>query len=404
MLSNSTKQLRAERYRLITNAQLLTDTESPTGAEQFDKMLARADALSEKIRAAEAADAAAEREFENLRRRALGLGISENELAARDDKEDRAFEAWARGGETALSDEQRSIFAKSFRAAQSVGTDTEGGYTVPEGFYQRLIEAQKSFGGMLNAGLVFDTATGNDLPVPTDNDAENKGAILGENAQAAQQDVTFGSVTLGAYTYTSKIILVSNQLLQDAAFDLNAFLASILGTRIARAINTDFTTGDGTGKPQGVIAAATLGITAASATALAYDDMIDMEHSVDPLYRRKATWMLSDSGLREIAKIKDSNGRPLWLPGLDEGEPDTICGYPYIVNQDMDDAQASSKPIAFGDFSNYFIRRVAGARVLRLTERYADFNQVGFVAFQRWDGDLIDAGTHPVKYLEMAAS
>jgi HK97 family phage major capsid protein len=114
--------------------------------------------------------------------------------------------------------------------------------------------------------------------------------------------------------------------------------------------------------------------------------------------------MMSDTALKLVKKLKDGIGRPLWMPGLAVKEPDTINSYPYVINQDMATPAASAKPVVFGDFTNYFMRRVAGVQVLRLTERFADSNQVAFLAFQRWDGQLIDAGTHPVKYLQNSAS
>lgn len=306
-----------------------------------------------------------------------------------------------------LSAEERELALPRFQNAQSTGSNTGGGYTVPTGFYDELMDAEKAYGGMLETAFVFDTSTGNSLPIPTDNDTSNSGAILSENTQVGNQDVTFGAVTLNAYTYTSKLVLVSNQLLQDSAFNLDGFLSNKLGTRIARAINTHFTTGDGSSKPTGAVTAATLGATGANGetASVIFDDLIELEHSVDPAYRKGARYMMSDSSLKIIKKLKDSQGRYLWMPGMPIAkEPDTINGYQYTVNQDMPAMATSAKSVLFGDFSKYFIRRVAGVQVLRLTERYADYNQTGFLAFQRWDGNLVDAGTHPLKYFANSAS
>ena len=324
--------------------------------------------------------------------------------------EEGAFKAWLRGGVAALNAEQRQIHDARFKAAQSTGADTEGGYLVPEGFYGQLISAELAYGGMIEAAFVLDTTTGANLPIPTDNDTSNTGAILGENTAVSEQDLTFGSITLGAFTYSSKMVRVANQLLQDSAFDLNGFLAMKLGERIARITNTHFTTGDGAAKPKGLIAGATLGRTAGGSTSSGstdtfdYDDLVELEHSVDPAYRRNAKWMLSDGGLKQAKLMKDGMGRPIWVPGVAVRAPDTLLGYQYVVNQDMASPAASAKSVAFGDMSKYFIRRVAGAQVMRLTERYADYNQTAFLAFQRWDGNLIDAGTRPVKYLQQSAT
>jgi HK97 family phage major capsid protein len=158
------------------------------------------------------------------------------------------------------------------------------------------------------------------------------------------------------------------------------------------------------------VTGATLGYTAGNSTtsgettSITYDDLVELEHSVDPAYRKNARFMMSDTALKTVKKLKDGIGRPLWMAGLAVKEPDTINSYPYVINQDVAVPAASAKTVLFGDFTNYFIRRVAGVQVLRLTERYADYNQVGFLAFQRWDGQLVDAGTHPIKYLQQSAS
>ena len=272
---------------------------------------------------------------------------------------------------------------------------------MPDGFYRQLISAEKAYGGMLEAANVIDTESGNPLAIPTDDDTGNVGAILHENTQVAEVPIVFGTVALGAFTYTSGLVRLIQELMQDLAFDLSGFLTRVFGERLARVVNTHCTTGDGVAKPSGVVTEATLGVTAASATEFTADELIDLEHSVDRAYRRNARFMLNDDALRVVKKLKDGAGRYLWLASPADGEPDTILGHPYTINQDVPAIAPSAKSILFGDFSKYYIRRITGARVLRLVERYADYNQIAFVAFQRWDGALIDAGTHPVKYLAM---
>lgn len=406
------KELRAKRAKLVEDARALISGDDPSAEDtaKFDAMMADADTIKGQIDRIERAEEEEGRSNEALRAAGERAGLGGDELAARAELERATFMSWVRRGVGGLTTEQRQIFDRRFQAAQGEGVDTAGGYTVPNGFYNQLIDAEKFYGGMTDAAYVFDTDTGNVLPIPTDNDTTNTGAILGENTQASTQDVTFGSVTLNAYTYSSKLVLVSNQLLQDSAFNLDTFLANKLGTRIARITNTHFTTGTGASQPTGVVTAGTLGYTAGGSTSsgqtatILSDDLIELEHSVDIAYRRNARFMLSDAALKVIKKLKDGQGRPLWLSGIAVKEPDTINGYPYTLNQDMAAPAASAKSMLFGDFSNYFIRRVAGVQVLRLTERYADFNQTGFLAFQRWDGQLVDAGTHPVKYLQQSAS
>ncbi|MES2030852.1 MAG: phage major capsid protein [Pseudomonadota bacterium] len=411
------KDLREQRAKLVADARALYDsiTDKTPAAEakeietKFDGMMEDADGLKAKIDREERLEASEKNLGERQRITAKIRHISTDEVAENEQAETKAFNSYLRNGMGGLSAEERDLALPRFQNAQSTGSNTGGGYTVPTGFYDQLMDAEKAYGGMMDPGVafVFDTESGNSLPIPTDNDTSNSGAILTENTQVGTQDVTFGAVTLGAYTYTSKLVLVSNQLLQDSAFNLDGFLAGKLGTRIARAINTHFTTGDGSNKPTGAVTAATLGFTGVTGetTSLIFDDLIELEHSVDPAYRKNARFMMNDASLKIIKKLKDTQGRYLWMPGMTiAGEPPTINSFGYTVNQDMPAMAANAKSILFGDFSKYFIRRVAGVQVLRLTERYADFNQTGFLAFQRWDGNLVDAGTHPLKYFANSAT
>jgi HK97 family phage major capsid protein len=409
------KDLREQRAKLVADARALYDsikTETPAAEakeieSKFDGMMADADGIKARIDREERLEASEKHLGEKQRATAKVRDISVDEVAENAKAEDKAFRSYLRNGIGGLTAEEREIALPRFQNAQSVGTTTAGGFTVPQGFYDQLIDAEKAYGGMIEAGFVFDTESGNALPIPTDNDTSNSGAILTENTQVGTQDVTFGAVNLGAFTYTSKLVLVSNQLLQDSAFNLDSFLSNKLGTRIGRAINTHFTVGTGTGQPNGAVTAATSGNVGVvgETTSLIFDDLITLEHSVDPAYRKGAQFMFADSTLASIKKLKDTQGRYLWQPGMTiAGEPPTINSYKYTINQDMPVMAANAKSILFGDFSKYFIRRVAGVQVLRLTERYADFNQTGFLAFQRWDGNLVDAGTHPLKYFANSAT
>jgi HK97 family phage major capsid protein len=258
---------------------------------------------------------------------------------------------------------------------------------------------------MMEAAHVFDTDTGNRMPFPTSDDTNNIGALLQENTPVLEKDVSFGSIALEAYTYTSRLVLLPLQLIQDSAFPIDVYLAGVLGIRLGRAINADLTTGDGASKPNGLVTAASVGTTCAAGqtTSISSDDLFELKHSVDPAYRRGAKWMFHDSTLKAVKKLKDGVGRPLWTAGLDLKAPDTIDGDAYVINQDMPEMSANAKSIAYGDFSKYFVRRVKGVTLIRLDERYAERLQVGFLAFQRVDGELMDAGTHPVTVLQNSA-
>ncbi len=411
------KELRAQRAKIVTEAQALISKDGLTVEEnaQFDAMMLQAENLLAQIDRMERADteaaAIAERDFRNSR----NTGRSADEEAEARIAANRAFGNFLRFGMAHLSPEDRTIAQRALspvRAALAEGTGAAGGYTIPQGFYDQLTDAQKAYGGMLTGGAsIIDTETGNTLPMPTSNDTNNVGALLAENTQVTTQDVNFGVMSLGAYTFTSKLVLVSNQLLQDSAFDLGTWLSGKLGTRIARALNNYFTVGTGQagGQPFGIVPAAVAsGATVTGATgettSLIYDDLVNLEHAVDPAYRQNGKFMFNDAVLKILKKLKDGYGRPLWLSGIGVKEPDTINGYPYLINQSMPVPAANAVSMVFGDMSSYMIRRVAGTQLLRMTERYADYNQTGFLAFQRWDGTLLDAGTHPVAAFQQSAT
>jgi len=412
------KKKREARAKLVADARAITDSvkegELMTAEQnaQFDRLMDEADKLKGEIDRLDrlvdtethlgqpAARGGAGRDARN------GEDPDEEEVKRLAKAEKKAFGIYLRQGMGAMPAELKDLAFSKFQNAQSTGNDAAGGYFIPTGFYGQIVEAQLAYGGMLTPGLcnAFDTSTGNPLPIVTDNDTSNEGAILGENTQVTEQDVSLGQVTLNGPTFTSKIVLVSNQLLQDSAFDLDSYLAKKFGIRLGRARNRQFTSGDGANKPRGCIVAATKAETCASATTIAPDEVIDLVHAVDPAYRQgpSTRFMMHDTTLRELKKKKDGQGRYLWLAGFATKEPDTINGYPYVINQHMDQIATGNKTLAFGDFSTYFIRNIGGIQVLRLVERYADYNQTGFVAFQRSDGNLIDAGTHPVQYLQQA--
>jgi len=282
-------------------------------------------------------------------------------------------------------------------------TAGEGGYTVAEDFSGALERSLLAFGGMRQVSTVRLTTTGADLPWPTMNDTSNKGVILNEATSiGASVDPTFGVVTFKAFKYSSKPILISSELLQDSAFDLAAEIGSALGTRIGRIQNDHFTTGAGTTLPKGVVVSSGEGQVGAG-YAVTADELMGLLHSVDPAYRTNARFMMHDSVLAKVRLLKFSIGADqigyVWQGSFQNGLPDRILGYPYSINQSMTNVlTVGEKAILFGDFSKYVIRDVADVRLLRLDERYADLDQVGFVAFLRSDGQLLDAGTDPVKH------
>jgi HK97 family phage major capsid protein len=326
-----------------------------------------------------------------------------------------AYDNWIRYGVAGLQSEERSILdagrvqlsGQEQRAMSSV-TGTAGGYTVPQGFYQSIIDAMKFFGGIrASRATILRTSAGNDLPIPTSDDTANVGAIVGENAAVGNAtDVLFAQRILKAYKYTSKTFLIPIELLQDSAFNIEAYIRQKIAERIGRILNTHFTTGTGTGQPQGIVTGAALGKTGVvgQTATVTYDDLVDLEHSVDIAYRQNAEFMFNDLTLKALRKLKDTEGRPLWQPSLTAGVPDLLNGKRYIVNNDMAAMAASAKSILFGDMANYFIRDVLDLTIFRMSEKYIENGQVGFVAFSRHDALVVDAGQGPIKYYANSAT
>lgn len=314
------------------------------------------------------------------------------------------YAKWLRGGDKALSAEEWA----NIRAVTSTTTGSEGGYTVQSDVSKSLIDSLKAFGGMREVSTVIQTEMGNPLSFPTTDGTAETGELIAENATATAADPTFGTVALNAYKFSSKIVAVPFELLQDAQIDIEAFVNARLAERLGRATNTYFTTGTGTAQPRGVVTGAAsgkVGATGQTATVV-FDDLIDLIHSIDPAYRAgKCGFMLADSSLKVIRKLKDSQGRPIFLPGyeLNNSMPDTILGYGVTVNQDVAAMAANAKSILFGDYSKYIIRDVMAATLFRFTDSaYAKLGQVGFLMWMRSGGNLVD--TAAVKYYQNSAT
>lgn len=301
--------------------------------------------------------------------------------------------------------EQRKVLQSGFvtnllgdknpRGAAGVGTGGAGGYTVPPAFRNALIEQMTYVAAMRQYAEVIRTDSGANMPWPTVDDTAQEGVILAENTAAAEQDVTFGTNSLDAYMYTSKLVRVSIQLLQDTGFNLEAWLAGALGRRIGRVQNRHYTVGTGSSQPDGLFTTATVGKTGAAAqlTTFLYDDLVDLVESIDPAYIEQGGenvgFMGSQSARKAVRKLKDSQGRPLWEPSLQAGTPDYLIGYPYRVNNYVPVPAASAKSLGFGNIREaYVIRDVSDVQLMRLAERFAEFLQVGFMAYQRSDGTV----------------
>ena len=317
--------------------------------------------------------------------------------------ESGALRAMLTGGLMALTDAQRQAMQArvnpDIRAAMSTTTGSEGGYTVATEYNRQLIEAMKALGGVRPVAHAFHTGTGATMNFPTTDATSEEGEIVGQNAAVTSGDTTFGNATLDVFKYSSKKIALPFELLQDSMFNLEAYIQTLLALRIGRITNRHFTVGTGTAQPRGIVTASALGKTGATGqtTSVTYDDLVDLEHSVDPAYRAAASWMFHDDTLKVVRKIKDDNGRPIFVPGYEQGNPggapDRLLGKPLSINQHMATMAAGAKSILFGDMKKYLIRDVMDLTVFRMTDSAFTLNgQVGFVAFTRTGGNLVDAG------------
>lgn len=334
-----------------------------------------------------------------------------------------ALRAYLGGGIAALAPEQLTAMrarqsgdiANAMRlpqAAMSTSTPAEGGYTVATEYFRQLTEAMKLFGGIRSVATILPTGTGAQMNFPTADATSEEGEIVGQNAAVTLGETTFGNISLDVYKYSSKKIAVPFELIQDSMFDIEGYLNSLLQVRLGRITAKHFATGTGTSQPRGVVTAAgsgKVGATGQTAT-VTYDDLVDLEHSVDPVYRvgPKVGFMMNDATLKVLRKLKDSQGRPILVPGYEQGNPggapDRLLGRPIFISQEMPTMAANAKSILFGDFSRYMIREVMDLTLFRMADSNFILNgQIGFVAFNRQGGNLVDVGG-AVKFYQNSAT
>ncbi|MBS0878583.1 MULTISPECIES: phage major capsid protein [unclassified Tatumella] len=304
-----------------------------------------------------------------------------------------AFDRFLRHGLGEMSAEERQALREL--RAQGTAPDEKGGYTVPTQMRNIIIEAMKAYGGIASVAQMLNTSNGQPIDWATSDGTTEEGELLGENTAASEEDVSFGSATLGAKKLSSKIIRVSNELLQDSGVDMEAFLANRIAQRIGRGEANYLVQGTGTGTPQqpaGLVTSVTGTVSTASATAFTWKEMNALKHALDPAYRGgpQFRWAFNDSTLQVIEEMEDGQGRPLWLPSITGGTPSTVLNIPYVIDQAIDGIAAGKKFIFCGDFNRFIIRRVTYMTLKRLVERYAEYDQTAFLAFHRFDCILED--------------
>ena len=277
----------------------------------------------------------------------------------------------------------------TIRNALQVGTDTEGGYLVPDEFERTLIEALEEENIFRKLANVITTSTG-DRKIPV---VASKGTAswVDEEGAIPDSDDSFGQVSIGAYKLGT-LIKVSEELLNDSVFNLEAYISKEFARRIGNKEEEAFFTGDASGKPTGILAAtggAQLGVTTAGATAITFDEILDLFYSLKAPYRNKSVFVMNDATVKAIRKLKDGQGQYLWQPSLQAGTPDTILNRPIYTSAYVPAIASAAKTIVFGDLSYYWVADRQGRVFKRLNELYAVTGQVGFVATQRVDGKLI---------------
>lgn len=295
------------------------------------------------------------------------------------------------------SDEYTDAFWKVMRSKNSyevhnalkVGTDSEGGYLVPDEFERTLVEALLEENIFRGLAKVITTSSG-DRKIPV---VASKGTAswVDEEGLIPESDDAFGQVSIGAYKLAT-MIKVSEELLNDSVFNLESYIAREFARRIGAKEEESFFIGNGTGKPTGIFNAtggAELGVTAASATAITFDELMDLFYSLKSPYRKNATFVTNDATVKMIRKLKDGNGQYLWQPSVQAGQPDTILNRPVKTSSFVPNVEAGAKTVAFGDFGYYWVADRQGRSFQRLNELFAATGQVGFRATQRVDGKLI---------------
>jgi HK97 family phage major capsid protein len=333
----------------------------------------------------------------------------------------------ARGVDVAPAIEYRTVFAKAicgslenltaeeravlktgsteFRA-QSTGVTTAGGFFIPTELAATIVRSMLAWGPMYDPGVSTEmvTSSGNPIRIPTVDDTAVTAVTHTENTaltDTGAKDVTIGQKSLDAFAFDTQFIRWSWELDADSIFGMEALLGDLLGERLGRIANLQLTTGSGTGAPNGIVTASSLGKTAAAVAAITFDEIIDLEHSVDPAYRSspRAAFMMNDSVLQAVRKLKDGQGNYLWQNGnVQAGVPGTINGRPFYINQAMASQATGARVMLFGDFSKYFVRKVGAPVIGVMRERF--WPDLGIAGLIRFDGELSDAAA--VKHLKNA--
>ena len=347
----------------------------------YEKMEADVVALGKEIERLER-QAAIDRELDQPTASPL---VSRPTAATPDRKQGRASDEYKK----AFWNQMRGRVSQEVYNALQVGTLTEGGYTVPDEFDRQLIEGLEDENIMRGLVHIIRTGSGqHKIPIVA---SHGTGSWVEEEGTIPESDDAFSQISLSAHKFAT-MIRISRELLNDSAFDLAAYIAHEFVRRAGAAEEAAILAGDGSHKPIGLLhdtLGAQIGVTAASATAITADELIDLQHSLKSGYRRKACWIMNDATISAIRKLKDGQGQYIWQPGIKEGAPDMLFNQKVLMSNYMPLIGSGSKVILYGDYSYYWLAEREGRTLERLNELYAVTDQVGFKMTERLDGRLI---------------
>jgi HK97 family phage major capsid protein len=320
--------------------------------------------------------------------------------------DDRAFKSMQRRARTMHPDLLEEDVSNLEQRALSK-TSSPGSETVPQSWVSQVELAMIAYGPLLAYVSTLTTESGQQINYPTGDDTANEGAVVAEatdiNVSVTQPDPSMSTIPLGAFEYVSRFIKVPFTLSRDSAVNIDLLIANLIGERMGRIFTNHGTVGSGSSQMQGIRTASATGATAASATAIAGDDLINLLHSVDPAYRSNGTFMAHDTIIATVRKLKDTTGQYLWQSNLRDGLPDTILGRPVIYNQYMASTLASTNiSFLYGDLSKYLFRRVGTGTLFRAQERFLEVLQSGYLFWNSADGRLLRGNAttaNPVKRL-----
>lgn len=414
-MANRIKDLREKQARLVEEArerldQITSETDEARAKEleeQHDAAMAEHDRLEKQIEREERLAGIEKRHEERMQQdRERRRPVNDTEGRGSDEPGDgvtyrEVFAQMVCGvSPVDMTSEERATLqrgATNFeQRIQTGAAPTGGGYTVPTELANEIIRSMAMWGPMYDENIctVMNTASGNPIPIPTVNDTANEAAEHTEGADLTDDggaDVVFGQKTLNAYSYDTEFIRWSWELDMDSIFNMETLLGSLLGERLGRIANRRLTTGTGADAPHGVATAVTVGKTTAGASAITWDEIMELEHSVDPAYRAspKCRYMFNDNTLLACRKLKDGQGNYLWQKGnVQEGTPALFNNKPYSINQHMASIGTGNRPMVFGDFGKYFVRKVGSPVIGVLRERF--WPQLGIAGLIRFDGELGD--------------